>query len=213
MSSLSGERIAQRGPSVQRLLWASIGAVLIASLVLKTVGFGDAVADVPLMTFDPPTFQLTERSGQAVSNDDLSGCVYIADFVFTRCSGPCARMSSLFEDLQRDLPTRPDLKLVSITVDPAYDTEERLTTYAKTYNADAERWLFLRGGPDEIKKLAVQGFKLGLQEGDPAKAEDLFIHSQKLVLVDQEGRIRNYYDSDDPAAVERLKLDALALLP
>src|SRR5207249_82727 len=103
-------------------------------------------ADAPLPDIGPVRpFSLIERSGQTVEHSDLLGKVWVAGFVFTRCSGSCPQISATMARLQKELAGQPDVVLVSFTVDPEYDTSKVLREYAESYQADPKRWLFLTG--------------------------------------------------------------------
>lgn len=152
-----------------------------------------------------PNAELIERSGSKVSLGDLEGNIWVATFIFTRCAGTCPGMSKKMEDLQQSLRKAGDVKLVSFTVDPDNDTPERLRSYAEGYNADAEKWLFLTGKKEQMQDLARNAFKLTVEEGtDPAEP---IIHSKRFVLVDKDGHIRGYYNSDDAEAKQKLLTD------
>ena len=105
--------------------------------------------------------------------------------------------------LQGQLPLRDDLRLVSFSVDPDWDTPKVLTDYARSFGADRSRWMFLTGNRKQVYQLATDGFRLATLEADPAK-EMPILHSTKLVLVDRRGAIRGYYDSTDDAELRRL---------
>jgi protein SCO1/2 len=107
--------------------------------------------------------------------------------------------------LGRGLP--PDVRLVSFTVDPDYDTPEVLARYASSFSAPG-RWLFLTGGTEEMHRLSREGFKLAVDaSGNPANAAEPILHSTRFVLVDGEGRIRGYYEAFDEEAMKRLERD------
>jgi uncharacterized membrane protein YozB (DUF420 family)/cytochrome oxidase Cu insertion factor (SCO1/SenC/PrrC family) len=135
-------------------------------------------------------FSLTERDGRTVTNEDLLGKVWIGSFQFTRCTRECPQISRTMHQLQGDLAGRPDVVLVTFTVDPRRDTLEDLRAYAKHHEADPQRWLFLTGEEDEIRELLVRRFKLSMPEQKGAEIP----HSQKLVVVDRRGHVRGYYD-------------------
>ena len=116
-----------------------------------------------------PDFALLERSGQQVSKTDLLGKVWIASLIFTRCVDECPLVSSQMARLQDAFVAERDVRLVSITVDPAYDTPEVLTRYAQRFAAQPERWFFLTGDKATIYRLVREGFHLGLR--DPREAE------------------------------------------
>jgi cytochrome oxidase Cu insertion factor (SCO1/SenC/PrrC family) len=159
-----------------------------------------------------PEFRLTERSGRTVSAADLKGKVWVADFIFTRCMGPCPRLSRAMAGLQSSLAAAPDARLVSITVDPSHDTPAALAAYAERFEADKERWLFLTGDPAAVRDLVLGGFKAAMQDNPSAGPGEAVTHSLGMALVDKDGRIRGYFDGSDPAALERLAKRAKALL-
>ncbi len=151
-------------------------------------------------------FTLTERSGRTVGSAELAGRVWIADFIFTRCETICPRMTATMATLASELSDAPRVRFVSFTVDPAYDTPAVLADYAARYGADPERWLFLTGEKGVIYPLLSGSFHLSAEGADGA-----FVHSSRFVLVDAEGRIRGYYDSTDPEAMNVLRAHALRL--
>lgn len=161
-----------------------------------------------------PPFSLMERSGAEVSLDTLRGGIWIADFIFTRCGGTCPTMSKSMKTLQTSLSHIPQIwppvRLVSFTVDPEWDTTERLQDYANRFEAKHGNWLFLRGPYDDIQKLAREGFMVGVQQGHDDPAEPI-IHSQSLILIDPSGQIRGYYDGTDPADIRLLLADVMRL--
>ena len=174
-----------------------------------------------------PDFSLLDAAGKTVSRGDLVGEVWIADFIFTRCAGACPSMTAKMGWLQSALEASPGgaargsagssarrIRLVTFTVDPDNDTPQILRGYAAAAGARSDRWLFLTGGREAIRKLSERGFKLSA-ETDPQAAATLggpaVTHSQKFVLVDQESRIRGYYDGTDEDAVRRLARDARSL--
>lgn len=162
-----------------------------------------------------PEFSLTERSGATVTLDDLSGQIWIADFIFTRCGGTCPIMTRSMARIRDSLNANPGLwppaRLVSFTVDPDYDTPEVLDRFAKGHGIEGDQWLFLTGRYEEIQQLALRGFKLPV-EATGGTPEEPIIHSQRLVLVDGAAQIRGYYDGTDSEAQLELLRDVARLL-
>jgi cytochrome oxidase Cu insertion factor (SCO1/SenC/PrrC family) len=154
--------------SVKRSWWLWGVGVLVAlvgvGLGLR-VGFENASRqaghDLPRL-WEVPDFALIERSGQSVTRADLRGKVWIASIIFTRCVEECPLVSNHMARLQATFAAEPDVRLVSITVDPAYDTPEVLTRYAQSFAAQPQRWLFLTGDKATIYRLVREGFRLGL---------------------------------------------------
>ncbi len=175
----------------------------------------EAVPSLPSADYGPaPAFSLRERGGRAFGSADLKGKVWVADFIFTRCGGPCPIITAKMKDLQEAFAGFPDIRLVSFSVDPAYDTPEVLAHYADRYGARPDRWYFLTGETGEVYRLVLDGFRLAVREnaGAARKPGEEVTHSLSFVLVDRAGRIRGYYTGTDPEAMERLRRDAQALL-
>ncbi|MCA9255742.1 MAG: SCO family protein, partial [Phycisphaerales bacterium] len=142
-----------------------------------------------------PDFALTERSGRTVTLDDLKGRVWIADFIFTTCGGPCPIMTSRLGDFMQTLKEKniPRVSAVSFTVDPETDTPEALREYATMKLADDFDWLFLTGSQKALFELSVKGFMLPAQKSEEGEGHGVD-HSPRFILVDQKGRIRGYYE-------------------
>jgi len=153
-----------------------------------------------------PDFSLTDHEGHPISRTSLAGSVWIADFIFTRCAGQCPMMSAQMATLQQELKGLRGVRFVSFTVDPSYDTPERLAAYAAHYGANPERWRFVTGEPSAIITLVQHGFRLAI--GADGTPQEPITHSVRLVLVDQRGSIRGYYDATDARAMAQLKDDA-----
>jgi len=150
-------------------------------------------------------FQLQDQKGRIFGSESLKGSPWIADFIFTRCQGPCPLMSKNFSELQKILPKDSPVKLVSFTVDPEYDSVKVLEDYAANYDAQENRWHFLTGTKEEIYRLARADFKV--VAGPVPDTESDFIHTVKMVLVDSKGNIRAYYDGTDSESPQEILSD------
>jgi cytochrome oxidase Cu insertion factor (SCO1/SenC/PrrC family) len=156
-----------------------------------------------------PSFELTNQDGQPFGSAQLNGKIWIADFVYTTCPGPCPMISSRMSELQTPL-AKTDVHLVSFTVDPAKDTPKVLRTYAETLHAEPGRWDFLTGSQSTIYNLSRDGFKLAVSDGSEEKG--IPVHSTRMILVDRHGQIRGYYDAIEPDAITTLVADTTHLL-
>ena len=156
-----------------------------------------------------PDFQFTDQSGKPFGLADLKGKIWVANFIFTRCKGPCPITVLRMQDLNTKLKkVRGNVELVTFTVDPEYDTPEILKTFSEPLGADPASWKFLTGTPDAIQKIVVTGLLQPLAkepDGTPA-------HSSRIVLVDGKGWLRGYHDGLDPEAVQKLMVDIGELL-
>lgn len=140
-----------------------------------------------------------------LSAGDLLGQIWVADFAFTRCSGPCPILGSNVARLQKTLPR--EVRFVTFTVDPDSDSTEVLARYAGRLGAEPGRWLFARLEPRPLFELAVAGFKLPVYIDPKAEPGSRSIHSTKLVLVDRAGVVRGYYDGLSEGGLDDLKRD------
>ncbi len=119
-----------------------------------------------------PDFSLIERSGRHIALANLQGKVWIANFIYTHCTDTCPLQSARMAKLQDDFTGERDLRLVSITVDPARDTPKVLDEYAARFGADPDRWLFLTGEKQVIYALAQQGFHLSVEAPEVPRNPD-----------------------------------------
>ena len=188
----------------KKFLWFLIGINLIALpfiFFLKRAHFlylngHSSKAALPVYA-EMPVFELTERSGKKITDHEMRGKPWIADFIYTECPNQCPTMSAKFSMLQKSLPSY--MRLVSFSVDPARDTPEKLQHYAEHYHADKARWLFLTGEKTEIGRILL-ALHLG-NGGDPN------LHSLRFVLLDEKLSVRGYYNSEDSEALGQLKTD------
>lgn len=146
-----------------------------------------------------PSFQLVAHTGEPFDSSRLLGHIVVLDFFFTTCTGVCPPMTENLKKVQRRLSDIRDLRIVSITVDPAEDTPDRLSRYAQEAGAKEGVWFFLTGEAREIYSLASEGFRVGA--GDSGGA---LYHSSRFVLIDRSGNIRGFYEGTDTADVDRL---------
>jgi protein SCO1/2 len=156
-----------------------------------------------------PAFVLTNQDGQPFGSTQLLGKIWIADFIYTTCPGPCPMISSRMSELQKPLE-KTDVHLVSFTVDPARDTPQVLRGYADKLQAEPGRWDFLTGPQSTIYDLSRNGFKVAISDGSEEKG--LPVHSTRLILVDRHGEIRGYYDAAEADGMTKLLADTNHLL-
>jgi len=152
-----------------------------------------------------PPFELINQDAESFGSAQLAGKIWIADFIFTSCPGPCPIISSRMSELQKPLE-KTDIHLVSFTVDPEKDTPEVLRAYAEKLHAQPKRWDFLTGSRAAIYALMRGGFKLAVS--DDSDEAGMPVHSTRAVLVDRRGVIRGYYDALAPDAVTKVLADA-----
>jgi protein SCO1/2 len=176
-------------------------------------GGGGEADEIPAVLGAVPDFSLIDQRGADFRSADLRGQVWVANFIFTRCSAMCPILTGEMLDLQALMASDPvgdRVRLVSFSVDPEHDRPAVLAEYAEGHGADSERWTFATGGRAEIWELSKSGFKLAVGEEPPGAADPLF-HSDRLVLVDAEGQIRGYYSGMESGGVDALVADLHAV--
>jgi len=155
-----------------------------------------------------PAFSFTTQEGKTLTKEDLLGKVWVADFVFTRCTGPCPLMTSRMAELAKGVAKAKDVRLVSISVDPEHDTPAVLSEYAGRMMADPSKWTFLTGPKPEIDAFARKGlFQVLAYDGKGVPT-----HSTRFLVIDREGKIRKTRNLDEPELVQKLFMDIGDLL-
>ncbi len=165
---------------------------LLAAFLFAGLRARQAPSQAPPVYGQIADFMLTNQNGRVVSLGDLRGRVWVADIIFTRCAGPCPKMTRQMKELQDALPPESEARLVTLTTDPDFDTPPVLKAYAERFGADPSRWMFLTGAKPEIARLAIDSLKLTTVEKKPAEREspqDLFVHSTIFVVADKQARI------------------------
>jgi len=193
-------------------LWGGLALVVMTVLVVLLLASlkSRETPGQPLPVYGQVAdFTLTNQNGSVVSLADLRGRVWIADIIFTRCPGPCLKMTRQMKELQDALPSRSQVKLVTLTTDPDFDTPPVLKAYAERFGSDAGRWTFLTGPKAQIAKLAIDSLKFTAIEKKPeerASPQDLFVHSTIFVIADKRGQLRGVFettgDGIDPRQVQ-----------
>ena len=203
---------------LSRTLWVGVGLVLLTlcgSFVLMRIKpLPPRTASLPVIG-SVPAFALTNQDARAFTLEDLRGKPWVADIVFTRCAGPCPRLSQQMAQLQAALPPASPAQLVSLTTDPEFDTPAVLKKYAARFSADPARWHFLTGDQRQIATLAADGLKLSALEKpvtERTSADDLFIHSTLFVVVDKQARLRAVFATDETTPWTNVQAQIIATL-
>jgi protein SCO1/2 len=183
----------------------------IALIIVGPIGraFSHRIPPPPAMKIPLPAFQLTDERGQPFGTEQLLGRVWVADFVFTSCPTVCPKLTTRMADIQhRSRHLGEAFHLVTFTVDPENDTPERLAEYGRAYHANGARWSFLTGPLDKIESTVLKGFKIamGKEPSEPGSTLFSIFHGENLVLVDQGGNIRGYYEANEVGEGELLRV-------
>lgn len=208
-----GGRVQQRlGALVSRpLFWVALALVGLAVPIANQVR---RAASPPLPVLGTlADFKLTDQDGRPFGAKDLAGRVWLGGFIFTRCPTICPAITATMGKIQhRSRGIEQAFRLVSFSVDPTWDTPERLAEYARQHRASPRRWTFLTGELGAMRQTVTDGLKIAM--GDPPGETDFesLFHGTHFVLVDQQLRIRGYYESSAPDVVERVLHDAAMLV-
>ncbi len=196
----------------RRLLLALLG-ILVAAVLPAIVGptllcrpADPSLADLGAVG----TFSLTDERHQPFTDAALRGHITIVSFLFTRCDTICPVTTMKMERLQdKTFDAGAVIKLASFSVDPAYDTPERLAEYAQRYHADPARWRFVTGPPDDMRRLVEGPFMNSMaSEGVTPSGAPAISHSGYFLLVDGNAHIRGAYDSGDIKRLDEMIRDA-----
>jgi protein SCO1/2 len=198
---ISSTGMADTPQQLPRTLW--IGIVLL--LVVLCMAYALSLMELnrayqrALPVLGPVAdFTLMNQDGRATTLANLSNHVWIADIIFTRCTGPCPLMSQQMKSLQDALPQTSWTKLVTLTTDPDFDTPPVMKKYGERFGADFNRWMFLTGSKTEIVGLAGDSLKLSAVPVKPEERKndaDLFIRSTIFVVVDKHTRLRGVFET------------------
>ncbi len=176
---------------------------------LPVIGPADVAANGDTIYHTIADFSLTNQEGKVITQADLTGKIYVANFFFATCPTICPKMNENFRKVQQEFKGSNDVRMVSYTVDPEQDSVPALKAYAEKMYADNSFWCFLTGNKDSIYTLARESYLVPAASGKTA--EDFF-HSDQLILIDKEKRIRGLYDGMDPYAVDTLIAEMKVLL-
>jgi protein SCO1/2 len=206
-------------PNFTRMNKKKIG-FLLGFFVLLFAGFyfalmrfvpGFGAPELPVLSY-VPSFSFDNQEGRPVTDKDLAGKVYVAEYFFTTCKGICPRMNVNMKKLSGDYANEAGFRILSYTVDPETDSVGRMKRYADSIGADPQRWLFLTGRKDSLYHLARNGYLLDDPKNNALNINEQFLHTQFVALVDKGGRVRKIYDGLKKDELEELEKDISVLL-
>ena len=188
-------------PPLPRTLWLGIGLLfgLLGLSYLLSITELDSIHKKKLPTLGQiGDFTLTNQDEKITTLADLTNHVWVADIIFTRCAGPCPRMTAQMKSLQDHLPKTSGARLVTLTTDPDFDSPAVLKKYGERFGADFNRWTFLTGTKKEIAALASGSLKLSAVPVKPEEQKDsadLFIHTTIFVVADKHAQLRGIFET------------------
>ena len=205
----------ERLPANERLaLTLGLGLILFFTLGMGLMMLGlrhtgpaaDPDAKTPVIAPDFPRrlvdFSLIDQTGRPVTRQDLAGKIVVVNFVFTTCAVVCPYVNGQMQRIQQLTAQQPDVRLVSLALDPVDDTAPVLANYGKRYGEDAGRWSMLTGDTTEMRRFVGTSFLPPDTTGEFSYMPGNFAHSQRIVLIDSQGHVVKYFDGLNQQAAE-----------
>jgi len=197
-------------------IYAVFFAVLITGFYFTlgtTKGFFDV--KLPVMSY-VQDFQFTDQNGQLISDKNIKGKVYVAEYFFTTCTGICPKMNANMAKVYDKYKDDSNFAIISHTSMPETDSVPLLKEYESRMLGDktdhAAKWYFVTGPKDSLYKMARQSYLLDDPNNNSENVEDNFIHTQFFALVDRQQRVRGIYDGLKKDEIAKLETDIHSLL-
>jgi len=175
---------------------------------LPKLGF-KKIVDGQEVSHQIPEWTLYNQDSVQITNKDLSDVVYVSDFFFRSCPTICPTVAREMKKVYTEYKDNPQVKFVSITLDPKRDTPSKLKEYASNLGVDDRQWLFLWGDKDYIYDIVPEYLQVGYEDKE---ADGGINHSGKLILTDKEGYIRSFSEGTDPDETPKMIKDIATLL-
>jgi len=172
-------------------------------------GYGDV--NLPVLSQVQP-FSFTNQDGKTITNRDVDGKVYVAEYFFTTCKGICPKMNNNLKTVYEKFKSDPDFRILSHSVDPETDSVGRMKRYADSMQTDSKTWYFLTGGRESLYHAARVSYLLDDPKNDKGNVDEQFIHTQFFAVVDKNGQVRKIYDGLKKDEIKTLQEDIRLLL-
>src|SRR6516225_8615255 len=185
--------------------------ILLFYLVLTRIIPGFGVVKLPVLS-DVQAFSFIDQDGKTITEKDIRGKVYIAEYFFTTCKGICPKMNNNLRSVYEKFRDQPDFMIVSHTVDPLTDSVGRMKAYADSMHVDSKNWLFLTGRKDSLYHAARISYLLDDPKNNDISVNEQFIHTQFFSLVDKNSQVRKIYDGLKMDEIKALENDIQDLL-
>lgn len=164
----------------------------------------------PISSLKP--FAFINQDGNIVTERDVSGKVFVAEFFFTTCKGICPKMNNNMKKVYTKFKDKENFLILSHTCDPETDSASRLKQYADSLDVNTGKWIFLTGRKDSLYTMARHSYKIDDPVNNLKSSDDDFLHTQFFALVDKNGDIRKIYDGIRLSEVEMMMTDIEKLL-
>ncbi len=192
----------------------------IAFFVILVFGFYTAMSVIipgfgkksfpALSTVEP--FSFINQDGKRVTQKDVAGKVYVAEFFFTTCTGICPVMNNNMRKVYEKFKTEKDFLILSHTCDPETDSVPKMKQYADSMKVNTAQWIFLTGRKDSLYNMARISYKIDDPKNNFGGIKDQFLHSQFFALVNKKGDVKKVYDGLKQNEIDNLMTDIEDLL-
>ena len=199
--------------SKKRLFYIGFFVVLALSFyfILTQVIPGFGKKKIPAVSFITP-FSFTTQDGKIMTEKDVAGKIYVAEYFFTTCKGICPKMNENMKLVYEKFKDENDFLILSHTSDPDNDSVAQMKKYADSLGVNTNRWVFLTGRKDSLYKMARISYTIDDPANNLKSIDDDFLHTQFWALVDRNGDVRKVYDGLKQSEVKELIRDAEKLL-
>lgn len=157
-------------------------------------------------------FEFLNQDGQRVTDKDMEGKVYVAEFFFTTCTGICPRMNNNMRTVYERFKDEKDFRILSYTCDPERDSVAQLKKYSDSLKVNTTKWIFLTGRKDSLYTLARNSYTIDDPANNVNSIDDQFLHSQLWALVNKRGEVKKIYDGLKPSEVDEMMRQIKKLL-
>jgi protein SCO1/2 len=192
------------------IIFFSLLVVAFYVVLIKVIP-GFTKSKLPPISYVQP-FSFTNQDGKVVTQKDVEGKVYLANYFFTTCKSICPRMNNEVKKVYEHFKTEKDFLILSHTSDPATDSAAKLKKYADSIGVRTQNWIFLTGRKDSLYRQARLSYRIDDPNNNVKNIDDDFLHTQFLALVNKKGEVVKIYDGLRQAEITELIKDAEKLL-
>ena len=168
-------------------------------------------AKLPVLNY-VKDFSFTDQTGKKVSQRDMEGKVYVAEYFFTTCKGICPKMNTNMKKVFEKFKAEPNFAIISHTCMPETDSVPVMKAFSDMIGADPKKWFFVTGRKDSLYKMARESYLLDNEKNNSLNYDEQFIHTQFFSVIDKEGRVRGVYDGLKNDEIDKLSRDIKDLL-
>ncbi len=196
--------------SIWLIIIIMMGGLVVYYNYLKTLQRQSQNSRPPYIKRLEDNLKVTRSSGEETSLKELKGKTWLVSHIFTRCPGQCAGIGVELKELQEEFGDDPNFHIVSVSMDPTYDTPDILKRFRETHQLEGDNWWFVTGDPEPVNDYMRKFFFFAPQvkpEKDRDNPNDIYNHDTKIALVDGGAHVRGWYNAFDAMAMDKLRRD------